>query len=276
GVDLRRYNVLILPPGGLNGVLSRWGDDLATWVRGGGTLIACESAAVAVTSMEPALTSVTLRRNALDDLEAFAVAAQREADGRNVGLDLADLWGDEAPAAAAGHSEDSDGEAVTASAVASAVDPATVDVENVDVENVDPASVDPDAERQDQWERRFSPAGVILRGAVDDRSWITAGCGSELPVLVAGSHALLAREPASTAVRLAGEETLRLSGLLWPEARHRLADSAWLTVEHAGAGQVILFSGVPGFRGQFVSAARLFGNAVVLGPGLGASPPGEW
>jgi hypothetical protein len=38
---------------------------------------------------------------------------------------------------------------------------------------------------------------------------------------------------------------MRLSGLLWPEARERLADSAYLTVERLGNGQVILFASSP-------------------------------
>lgn len=264
-IDLRRYNVLILPPGGLSGLLSRFGDDLSDWVRDGGTLIACDSAAVAVTGMEPGLSAVTLRRHAIEDLEPFAVAAQREADAREIHIDLADLWGDSADSGEPASSADQTGEMVDDAASAAQTDEVLAQL-----------TIDPDLSRQDSWERRFSPAGVIARGLVNDHSWLTAGCDDELPVLVAGSHVLMARPPVTTAVRLAGEDSLRLSGLLWPEARGRLADSAWLTVERVGAGQVILFSAVPGFRGQFMSGARLLGNAVVLGPGLGASPPGEW
>jgi hypothetical protein len=75
---------------------------------------------------------------------------------------------------------------------------------------------------------------------------------------------------------LADSESLRLGGLLWPEARERLAESAWLTVESAGRGQVILFAASPCFRGSFRGGARLFSNAVVLGPGAGASQPLGW
>jgi hypothetical protein len=75
------------------------------------------------------------------------------------------------------------------------------------------------------------------------------------------------------AVRLADEGALRVAGLLWPEARARLAHSAWLTVERRGHGQVLLFAAPPAFRGHHLATARLFANAVVLGPGLGARAP---
>jgi hypothetical protein len=85
---------------------------------------------------------------------------------------------------------------------------------------------------------------------------------------------LLSKRPA--AVRLGRYDELRLSGLLWPEARERIAESCYLTVESRGRGQVILFAAPPAFRGYQLGTARLFANAVVYGPGAGASPPVGW
>ena len=76
--DLRRYNVLVLPPGRLSGWLADHGDSLAEWVRAGGTLIASGSAASAVAGSDAGLGSVALRRDALEDLETYAVAVERE------------------------------------------------------------------------------------------------------------------------------------------------------------------------------------------------------
>ena len=42
---------------------------------------------------------------------------------------------------------------------------------------------------------------------------------------------------------------VRMSGLVWPEASQRIANSAYLTRERLGRGQIILFSGQPNFRG---------------------------
>jgi hypothetical protein len=66
---------------------------------------------------------------------------------------------------------------------------------------------------------------------------------------------------------------LRQSGLLWPEAAHRIANTAWVTREGFGRGQVILFATPPTFRGATRGTMRVFLNAVVYGPGLGASHP---
>ena len=77
-------------------------------------------------------------------------------------------------------------------------------------------------------------------------------------------------------LRIAQEERLRLGGLVWPEARQRLAGSAWLTVERLGKGQVILFAATPAFRGYHLATGRLFANAVVYGPGMGAAQPIGW
>ena len=115
-----------------------------------------------------------------------------------------------------------------------------------------------------RWRRRFSPAGVILCAEVDPESWLTVGVqGEEMAVLFSGSSVLLS--PVRPAIRLAPEGRLRLGGLLWPEARVRIADSAWLTSENLGAGKVVSFAVSPVYRGSWRSTGRLLGNAVVLG-----------
>lgn len=73
--------------------------------------------------------------------------------------------------------------------------------------------------------------------------------------------------PPDTALRL------RLSGLLWPEAAHRIANCAWCTREGHGRGQIILFATPPAFRGTSRATARVFLNAIVYGPGWGAAQP---
>jgi hypothetical protein len=65
---------------------------------------------------------------------------------------------------------------------------------------------------------------------------------------------------------------VRMSGLLWPEAAHRIANSAYFTRESMGNGQIIMFSGEPIFRGATLGTNRLLLNAVVFGPGMGTRP----
>ena len=94
--------------------------------------------------------------------------------------------------------------------------------------------------------------------------------------MLMGSYAFMSRHPVSTVVRLDDKGQLRLSGLLWPEARDRLADTAYATVESLGQGQVILFAVDPTFRTWLPGIQRLFFNAVLLGPGMGTSQPVPW
>jgi hypothetical protein len=254
--DLRRYNVLVLPPAGgsLRGLLEPVADQLRDWVRAGGTLIAVDRSAGVLADAELGLSSVRRLRDVLDEREAYAEAARREWDARAVAVDPARVWGEPAP--------DEGPSAATAG--------------EEGARPSEPSAKGEAAEREDRWRRRFMPGGVILAGRVDDRAWITAGCDEDLPVLWDGSTVLMAREPVRTAVRLAPAAQLRLAGLVWPEARERLAESAWLTLERRGHGQVVLFAAQPAFRGFHKASGRLFANAVVYGPGAGADQPLGW
>ena len=67
------------------------------------------------------------------------------------------------------------------------------------------------------------------------------------------------------------EMRLRMSGLVWPEAADRLANAAYLTRESIGSGQLILFASDPVFRAAALGTTRVFANAIVCGPGMGAT-----
>lgn len=250
--DLRRYNVLVLPPaGGLRSLLSPLKEDLQAWVRSGGTLIAVDSAASALADAELGLSAVRDLASVLGEREAYRSEARREWAARKVAVDPAAVWsasaGPESPPPSAESKQES------GSASKSEAD-----------------------EREDRWLRRFMPHGVTVLGLCDPSNWITVGCSERMPVLADGDQVLMARAPTLTAVRLAPAAELRLGGLLWPEARERLAESAWLTVERVGRGQVILFAAHPALRGYHKATGRLFANSVVYGPGLGADQPLGW
>ena len=224
-VDLRRFNVFIVPSGSVTGELRAHVEALDTWVRAGGTLVACGSSAAAMTSAVLGLSSVTRLRDAPEEAEDYRRVARRELRGRSVTVDFDALWG--LPAGgeqeSAGSSDESGGE--------------------------DDSSGESEATRRDAWQRRFRPAGVFLRAYTNPEHWLTAGCGEQMPVFMSGSSALLARDPVVTPVRLAPLEELRLGGLLWPEAAARLADTAGATTESHGSGQVVRFAAPPAFRG---------------------------
>ena len=257
--DLREYNVIVAPPGASLGEAKR---ALTTWVRNGGTLVAMGSAAASLADSE--LSSVKLRRNALDDLEDFAFAVKQQRAASDA-IDFADLWGDpkpEAPAAKATSADEGD------QAKEQTDGPSNDEAGRESKAEIAP---DSDLERRESWMRRFSPQGSILRMELDQKSFLTVGRGPQLPVHTSGRSVFLSTD--KVAGRYATADSLRLGGLLWPEARERFADSVWLMRERRGRGQVILFAQHPNFRGSWRGSARLLGNAVVLGPGAGADPP---
>jgi hypothetical protein len=249
GTDLRRYNVLVLPPGGTSSIVSELKGELSDWVAAGGTLIGVEGSAAALTAGRGGMSRVSLRRNALSELDDYALAVERERAARHIVIDEELVWdGTPTPAEDIGEVE----------------------------EAVAPTKEAGDPEDLDAWRRRFSPSGANLLANIDDESWLTAGSGDVMPVALSGSNVLLAKPPVQTAVRFSDALHLRLAGLLWPEARERIADSAYLTREGRGSGQVILFAGMPAFRGYHQATARLFSNAVIYGPGMGTSQPSGW
>ena len=259
--DLRRYNVLILPDawGSMAAELKASAPVLSAWIKNGGTLIAMGAAAEAVADAKLPMSKVRRRRDSLEMLGLYDAATKRNIDSRTVTIDEREVW----------QGKSADAESKTSSNIEM---PTVAGGPKPTGKEKKPTP----AEQRDAWERRFAPQGAMLNALVDTESWLTFGTGDRMPVLFAGSTAFLATSPVRVAVRLGPADGLRLSGLLWPEARRRLAHTAYSTIERSGAGQVILFAGDPVFRGATRGAARLLSNAVVYGPGVGTSQPDVW
>ena len=261
-IDLRKYNVLILPSGsGLDRIIDeKASKKIKHWIEEGGTLVASGNSAVFLASKERGLSSVRLRRNVLKDLSIYQEAVQRERSARNIKIDPGEIWAAKTPEKktkdAQAQMEDGEKEKTQKD------EDAKEDIEKL--------------KRTDEWQRIFSPAGVFLAGDVDTEHWLGFGLEERLPTMFMGSYAFMSRHPASTVVRLDDKGQLRLSGLLWPEARERLANTAYATVESLGHGQVILFAVDPTLRTWLPGMQRLFFNAVLLGPGMGTSQPIPW
>ena len=122
----------------------------------------------------------------------------------------------------------------------------------------------------------FQPRGTIFQINLDEEHWLNFGLNEKVPAEFYSSYAYLSKKPVQTAGRFADAEQLRLSGLLWPEARERWANTAYLTRESKGKGQIILFADEPNFRSYFYGTTRLLINAMLLGPGMGTSTVVEW
>ena len=265
-MDLRRYNVIYLP--------ERWGSQtlpanfvsaLRDWVRQGGTLVASGNAARALMAGDDPMVSTRPIESVLgNDLVSYQDTLHREWLAVHQPLPEA-VWGHTSIAA-------------------------TYPWRNEGVPALPPAD---ELRRRDEWQRLFMPSGALVATRADDHHWLNAGRGDQLAVLFSNSPVMMAKHPIEAPLRLGvfiesasspglvgwspvpeGHELrIRAGGLLWPEARERIASAAWVTREQVGRGQVILFAHAPAFRGAQLGAIRVLENAMILGPGLGTSQP---
>jgi hypothetical protein len=285
--DLRRYNVLVLPDGADADTLKTGLEPLKAWVTAGGTLVAIGSSAGVFAREKDGLGATRQLPDVLGKMDEYRQAVVREWEARQTTPDPAKVW---------------------------AFSPPTEVIYPWLIGESDDKAKDDDLKRRDSWRAIFMPAGALLAGRVDDRSWLTAGCGEYVPLIYTGKTVLLAPPTVLAPVRLgffnpaplkppvapapaASAETkekkkddtkpapgwtiappgfemrLRMSGLVWPEAADRLANAAYVTRESVGAGELILFASDPTFRGAALGTSRIFANAIVFGPGMGASEP---
>lgn len=253
--DLRPYNVIVLPQAG--DYKRMIGDDgiekLKTWVQEGGTLVAIGQAAAFCADTSIALSSVRQRRQVLEELDDYERALALAYTAETADVDSLNLWDAKTPKTAEKRSR---GE------TASEGDPNEEEEPSLDA-----------IKQTDEVARKLRPRGTIMAADVDSTQFLVFGVPSPAPVIVSTDYVFLAKPGVQVAARFAPAERLRLSGLLWPEARARWAETAYATREPAGNGQVILFAYEPAFRGFFHPGERMFLNAILLGPGFGTKPP---
>jgi len=260
--DLRRYNTIILPSG--NPDLSDYAKNmLMDWVKQGGTLIANNRSTRSIISSD-GMSSVKSLNATFDKSKSYNVDLMREIYSLEDNIDISNA-----------------------------------NVNKVDTEitypweTSDVSYTKEQLEMRDKWQSTLMPSGAIVSARADGENWLTFGAEDVVPVLY-GNYPILMTGGNSTAALRIGElipnkdsETktinwsqipsgydlsVRMSGLVWPEASQRIANSAYLTREKIGKGQIILFSGEPNFRGSARGTNRLWLNAVVYGSGLGTNP----
>ena len=260
--DLRRYNTIIMPDG--NRVLSENEIEvLNDWIKQGGTLIAHDNSSSIIASKN-GLGSVTKIQDSLDKSIDFDIDLQREwlADKDNIDFDQ--------------------------------VNSNTLNYKTDYPWDMDKRTItDEELIRRDNWQSKFMPSGAFVAGRVDNTHWLSFGTPDILPILYSKQPVLMTSNRAEAVVRIGSIEPnngseikqlnwstipadhdikVRMSGLVWPEASEKIANSAYLTREQIGNGQLILFSGQPNFRGSTRGTSRLWLNAVVYGAGLGTTP----
>jgi hypothetical protein len=237
---------------------------LKDWVKQGGTLIAHDNSAAQL-ARDSGIGQVRSIGEALDSAQDYDIALQRERLSTSDQLDMA---------------------AVSAHTISSVI--------HYPWDHGAKALSADELKRREAWQKRFMPSGAMVAGQVDTLHWMSFGTPEMLPLLYENQPVLMTKDRQQAVVRVgvlsedtgadeaqsinwstvpAGHSlTVRMSGLIWPEAAARIANSAYVTRERVGKGQVILFSGQPNFRGSTRGVGRIWLNALVYGAGLGTSP----
>jgi hypothetical protein len=213
---------------------------LKTWVEDGGTLVTMGAGSAFAADSTVALTSIREKSQIFKRLPEYDRALAYAKAAVSPVVDSVDVW-DVKPVA-----------------------------EKKDEKKLAPPDVD-SLKDADETARKLRPRGAILAVDLKEKHWLTFGARSPLAVLVDTDCVYLAKSPVEVAGKFAPRDRLRLSGLLWPEARERWSETAFVAREARRNGQIILFADTPNFRGYFYGGERLLLNAILLGPGFGTN-----
>jgi len=265
GMDLRQYNVIVVPSR-YYGTLSQANISLlGNWVKNGGSLIVNGNSAQQLAN-EEAFSSVNLLDKTFEDSAEYNIALYREWLAQQKTITNSNKINDHTVATGLWFPWS----------------------DNKDLKPMKKEQL----EAWDNWSKNFMPSGAMVAARTDQKHWLTFGVDKQLPILTSNAPLFMVKDGANAVVRYGvlapnkkaeakqvGWSTipkgndlyLRMSGLIWPEASQRLANSAYLTQESKGNGQIIMFANKPNFRGATKGTARLLLNAMVYGPGLGAT-----
>ncbi|MBI5388420.1 MAG: peptidase [Verrucomicrobia bacterium] len=294
-LDLARYNVLVVPDGRAASLSSNLVGGIKDWVKAGGTLIAVANSVGSFVSEKAEFSKVRPLPDVLGKLADYELAIHREWLGRTGQMPVSEaIWTHQATPGLAYPWQSVDG-----------AHPEEKELKKRDVwQTLFMPQGAMLASRVDTNHWLTFGCAEMLPVLVGQQPVLMAADSVEAPirygVLAAkakGTNAAAATETKakteSEAERKESEKKdkkepprvgwcalpegaelhLRMSGLLWPEAGHRLANAAWVTRERFGRGQIILFATPPTFRAATRGTTRVFLNALVCGPGFGADQP---
>ncbi|MCW8878553.1 MAG: M14 family metallopeptidase [Kangiellaceae bacterium] len=277
--DLRRYNTVVIPDRFYGSLPKNDLKTLQTWVKAGGTLIVIDGSIGSFVDPESKFSRVRNLSETFKEADKYDLSLQREwLSQQNEYAQVTQAWQHNA-------------------------------FEKIEYpwSNSGKAPSAKELKKEEAWLSKFTPSGAIVAARTDQKHWLTFGAPKYIPVLVSNNPVLMAKSGVQAAVRFGFykemdksvwqkiaasfkdkpvqrkvgwsslpdeyELKLRMSGLLWPEASQRLANSAFLTRERSGNGQIILFASQPVFRGSTKATNRLLLNALVYGAGLGSRQP---
>jgi hypothetical protein len=227
-------------------------EKLKTWIEAGGTLVAMGAGSAFATDTTVALSAVRQKSQVLKKLAEYDRALVYAKEAATPDVDSLEVW--EEPRAPEKKKEKQPG----AADLGEQKQPGAPDVEAI--------------KDADETARKLRPRGAILSVDLDEKHWLSFGVRTPVPVLIDTDQVFLAKTGVQIAGRFAPRDRVRLSGLLWPEARERWSETAYATREGKGSGQIVLFADTPNFRAYFHGGERMLLNAIFLGPGFGTNP----
>ncbi len=305
--DLSRYNVVIVPDGFSGPLPGGWTNRLKDWVKSGGTLIAMGNSAAQFSGEKAEFSKVRTLPDVLNKLGDYELAVFREWLARDGDLPAADaVWSHKAApglkypwqSVEGAHAEEKELKKRDAwlklfmpqgAIVATRVDtkhwltfgcdeplpviafrdPVLMAAEGVEV----PIRLGYLAKSESKPVDAAKPVAAADVPAAKPKS---DSLDDKKDGDKKGADAKEKKEPPRvgwSALPPGTDMHLRMSGLLWPEATHRLANSAYVTRESLGRGQIILFATAPTFRAATLGPTRVMLNAMIYAPGFGAAQP---
>ncbi len=289
--DLSDFDVIVLPSGNYGSsineaLLTR----LKDWLRAGGTLITLAEASRWATGENIGLldTKALLKNGNLDvpgDKPAPGMPRTGAAGGAGAtgaasagapGAGGASSGSGAKPPAPA--SSTSRPPATSASPAASAAKPSAPSAAkpatssaapSASAPSGDPSVFDYDKAIQPERERPDAQPGAILRIAIDQDHWLSAGQDGETQAMIEGNRvfAPITLDKGRNVGVYVKKDRLIASGLIWPENQDLLVQKAFLVHQPFGQGHVIAFAEDANYRAFSEGTMLLFMNAVLLGPG---------
>ena len=262
GADLTRYNIIVLPDagGGVSGYKGGLGDggieNLRAFAKAGGTLIGEGGGAAFLADSSVAISSARNRSQVLKDIEKYTRAVGLSRTAFTPEVDSLSVWEGRSATKAKEDKKDKDKDKDKDKEKPEAPDVGTV-------------------KREDEMARKLYPHGAIVAVDVNTEHWLGYGCNRVVPAIL-NSPLALVTENVEVPARLAPANRLRLSGLMWEEARVRWGETVYAARDAYGDGQAIVFAAIPNFRGYYHGSERMLLNALFLGPGFGTAARVNW
>jgi hypothetical protein len=235
GMDLTRYNVLILPDaaGGYNSAFTD-GAKLREFMNNDGTLVTFANATTWLTEERIGLLPTKRERKEKGETKASKPAAESSSPAKSAGRD-------------------------------SDIAPQTANAKPAETPKEPPA--DQTIEPREEWPSQTP--GAILRVSVDNSHWLGFGYGTTTNVLVDSNRVFtpLRLDQGVNVARFLPDNKFLLSGLMWDDARRQFPNKAYLMYVPYGRGHLVAFSEDPGYRAFLEGLNVMLMNALFLGPG---------